>query len=57
MKSKDLRSRGQRTLLTEIVLLLAEDVAARGWERVRFEVKDADEEFISFFCERIEREP
>jgi len=52
----DLRFRGERTLLTEIVLLLAEDVSARAWERVRFEVKDAEEELISLLCERIEIE-
>jgi hypothetical protein len=52
----DLRFRGERTLLTEIVLLLAEDVSARAWERVRFEVKDAEEEFISLLCERVEIE-
>lgn len=51
----DLRFRGQRTELTELVLLMAEDMSSHGWEGVHFAVKDYEEEFISFRCERIER--
>jgi hypothetical protein len=36
------------------VLLLYEDVAERGWEGVRYEVKDYEEEFIWFYCEAFE---
>jgi hypothetical protein len=51
----DLKFRGQRTELTELVLLMAEDVSSHGWEGVHFAVNDYEEEFISFRCERIER--
>jgi len=46
----DLRFRGERTELKELVLLLSEDASRDGWERVRFRVKDYEEEFISFLC-------
>ena len=53
----DVRFRGQPTL-SGIVLLLSEDVSSRGLERVRHYVRDSEEEFISFACERItESEP
>ena len=51
----DLRFRGECTELSELVLLIAEDRSSHGWEGVRFVVKDYEEEFISFRCERIER--
>jgi hypothetical protein len=41
--------------LSGVVLLVAEDIAARGWERRRFAVSDCEEAFASFWCERIER--
>lgn len=49
----DLRFRGERTELKELVLLLAEDVTSDGWEGVRFRVKDYEEEFISFLYREI----
>lgn len=54
---RELRFRGETTELKEIVLLLAEDVSSYGWEGVRFRVKDYEEEFISFLCGEIVREP
>lgn len=51
---RELRFRGERTELQEIVLLTAEDVSSHGWEGVRFRVKDYEEEFISFLCAEIE---
>ena len=51
----DLRFRGERTELKELVLLLSEDVSSDGWERVRFRVKDYEEEFISFLCGDLHR--
>ena len=49
----DLKFRGERTELTHLVMLTAEDVSSHGWERVRFVVRDYEEEFISFRCEQI----
>jgi hypothetical protein len=49
-----LRFRGDTTDLSGLVLLQCEDVASRGWEGVRFMVKDYEEEFISFYCDDIE---
>ena len=53
----DLRFRGELTLLTELVLLLVENVSSDGWEAVRFWVKDDEEEFISFRCSEIQARP
>jgi len=51
----DLTFRGERTELTGIVLLIADDISARGWDGSKFRVKDYEEEFISFVCREIER--
>ena len=40
--------------LTGLVLLQCEDIAPRGWEGIRFMVKDHEEEFVSFYCNDIE---
>ena len=53
----DVRFRGDRTELKEIVLLMAEDISSRGWEGARYLVKDYEEEFISFVCREIDRVP
>jgi hypothetical protein len=50
----DLKFLGERTLLTECVLLVARDISADGWEDARFRVKDYEEEFVSFVCREIE---
>lgn len=51
----DLRFRRPPTL-SEIVLLLSENVSSFGLERLHYRIKDAEEEFISFWCETIERD-
>jgi hypothetical protein len=53
----ELRFRGERIELNEIVLLLAEDISRNGWEIPRFRVKDYEEEFISFLCREIQPLP
>jgi hypothetical protein len=53
----DVRFRGDRTELKEIVLLMAKDISSRGWEGARFLVKDYEEEFVSFVCRDIDRGP
>ncbi len=50
---RELRFRGETTELLELVRLGVEDVSRRGWEGVHFQVKDLEEEFISFFCSEI----
>jgi hypothetical protein len=50
----DVRFRGERTELTEIVDLLVDDISSREWEGARFRVKDYEEEFISFVCREID---
>ena len=50
----DLRFRGERTELKELVLLLAEEISSSGWEGARYLVKDYEEEVISFICREIE---
>ena len=47
---RKLRFRGDFTDLLLLVRLQYEDLAPRGWEDVRYEVKDCEEEFISFYC-------
>ncbi len=49
-----LRFRGDRTDLTQSVVLLAEDVSERGWEGVNFVVKDYEEEFVVFQCRALD---
>ncbi len=44
-------------LLQHLGLLLAEDVSSWGWEGVRFRVRDAEEELLSFLCADIEPPP
>ena len=51
----DMRFRGETTELTELVLLLAEDISSTGWEGARYRVKDYEEEFVSFVCRSIDR--
>jgi hypothetical protein len=41
--------------LERVALMLAEDIGARGWEKLRWRVSDAEEEFVSFFCAEIVR--
>jgi hypothetical protein len=50
----DVRFRGERTELTEIVSFLARDVSRDGLEGIRFLVRDDEEEFMSFACRAIE---
>lgn len=50
----NVRFRGERTELTEIVSLFARDVSQDGLEGIRFLVRDDEEEFISFGCREIE---
>jgi hypothetical protein len=45
-----LRFRGDTTELTEVVLMLAQDISDRQWFGVRFAVRDAEEEVLSFLC-------
>ncbi len=52
----DLRFRGERTELTEIVVLMVVDRISDGWSTGRFHVKDYEEEFISFICADVERD-
>lgn len=47
---RDVHFRSDRTDLTGIVLLLAEDIGGRGWEGLRYRVTDSEEELISFYC-------
>ncbi|WP_437646306.1 hypothetical protein [Sorangium sp. So ce362] len=49
-----LRFRGESVALTELVLLIAEDVSDRGWEGLSYRVTDAEEEFVCFLCRSIE---
>ncbi|MEZ4299186.1 MAG: hypothetical protein R3B70_29825 [Polyangiaceae bacterium] len=51
----DLRFRGPNTDLNGIVLLMAQDISARGWEGIRLQVVDYDEEFVSFYCREVEK--
>ncbi|MEO8878541.1 MAG: hypothetical protein ABI461_23330 [Polyangiaceae bacterium] len=37
-----------------IVHMMASDISGRGLERARFVVKDYEEEFLTFFCQRID---
>jgi hypothetical protein len=53
LKVSDLAFRGDRTELTELVLLVVEDISSDGWEGVRYRVKDYEEEFISFLCAEV----
>ena len=48
---------GEDTALTGLVHLLAEDITSRGWEGIRFRVKDSEEELVSFLCRDIEPSP
>src|SRR5690242_19012989 len=48
--ASDVRFRGERTELKEIVILFAEDISSSGWEGANFRVKDYEEDFISFVC-------
>jgi hypothetical protein len=52
--ASDVRFRGVRTELKELVVLLVEDISSRGWEGVNLSVKDYEEEFISFVCREID---
>jgi hypothetical protein len=45
---------GERTGLTETVLLMADDISSRQWEGVKFRVRDSENEVISFMCREIE---
>ncbi|WP_437576194.1 hypothetical protein [Sorangium sp. So ce887] len=49
-----LRFRGESVALTELVLLIAEDISGRGWEGLSYRVTDAEEEFVCFLCRSIE---
>ena len=51
----DVRFRGERTELKELVLLVAEEISSSGWEGARYFVKDYEEEVISFVCRDIDR--
>lgn len=55
--ANDVRFLGERTELTESVLLMAEDISSRQWERVKFRVWDVENEVISFVCREIEQDP
>jgi hypothetical protein len=50
----DVRFRGERTELKELVLLLAEEISSSGWEGAKYRVKDYEEEVISFVCREID---
>lgn len=52
-----LRFRGATTELTELVVLLAEDVSGQQWEKAAYRVADAEEEVLSFLCARISSRP
>lgn len=48
---RDLRFRGESVeLISRVVLLLARDMTADGWDGVRYRVSDAEEEFAAFYC-------
>jgi hypothetical protein len=49
----DLRFRGERTDLTQIVALAIEDITNFGWDGVRYRVRDYEEEFVSFLCQEV----
>ena len=51
--ASDVQFLGERTELSEIVLLLAEDITSRGWEGLNFRVRDYENEFLSFVCREI----
>jgi hypothetical protein len=53
--ARDVRFRGETTELVELATLMVRDVAADGWDGVRFHVRDYEEEVISFYCRAIER--
>ena len=48
---RQLRFRTDPTDLLGLVLMQCDNVTDRGWEGIRFEIKDYEEEFISFYCE------
>jgi hypothetical protein len=48
-----LRFLGTTTELTELVVLLAEDVSEQQWQNTAYRVTDAEEEVLSFMCARI----
>ena len=47
---RDLRFRSQPIDLGGLVVLMKENVINHGWDKVRFRIKDYEEEFISFYC-------
>jgi hypothetical protein len=46
----NVKFRGERTELNELVLIMSEDISSNGWEGVRFRIGDYEEEFLSFLC-------
>jgi len=50
----DVKFRGERTELKELVLLLAEEISSSGLEGARYSGKEYEEEVISFVCREIE---
>jgi hypothetical protein len=50
-----LKFRGHQTELNRQVLMMAEDISSLRWENANFIVKDYEDRFISFRCNRIRR--
>jgi hypothetical protein len=50
-----LKFRGHETELSRQVLLMAEDISSLKWDSANFIVKDYEDRFISFRCNRIRR--
>ncbi|WP_437598944.1 hypothetical protein WMF28_39730 [Sorangium sp. So ce590] len=49
-----LKFSGESVALTELVLLVVEDISGRGWEGLSYRVTDAEEEFVCFLCRSID---
>jgi hypothetical protein len=52
-----LRFRGRSTELLGLVRMQCEDIRSNGWEDAHFQVKDYEEEFVSFLCRDIDEVP
>lgn len=50
-----LKFRGHQTEFNRQVLLMAEDISSHRWENANFIVKDYEDRFISFRCNRIRK--
>lgn len=54
---RNMRFRSEVTELSELPVVMATDISDRGWEDIRFEVRDTEEEVFSFYCREYERIP